>query len=154
MSTIQAQKNISQGITRRAVSPTTVARTQTQRFVVRPQQSRFSSKKTSYNTGVAALHILNEKQVLISRGIIGLFAASLCLYLYMVVSIVVATVDRKGIEERVRTQSTELSSIESEYSNAVGSVTLADVKKSGYIDAGEATFAVRDINPTLTFRNE
>jgi hypothetical protein len=72
----------------------------------------------------------------------------------MVVSIVVATVERKSLEEQVRIQSTELSGIETLYSEHIGDITLAEVKSLGYIDAGEPIFAVRDTAPTLTLRNE
>lgn len=85
------------------------------------------------------------------------FATTLCavfLYLYMVVSIVVATVERKSLEEKVREESTELTYRETEYSKLLGSITLASARASGYIDANNSGFATRAEAPTLTLNNE
>lgn len=83
-----------------------------------------------------------------------LFTISLFLYLYMVVSIVVATVDRKSLEEKIRSESTELTYKETEYSKRISSITLATVYAEGYIDSGEQAFAKRATAPTLTLANE
>lgn len=145
------QRNISQGIAKRTPvisMDKTFAKAET-------GSKRISiKKKSSLNKFSHALGIAQSRQSLIIKSIFGLFVISLCLYLYMVVSIVVSTVERKSLEEQVRVESTELSGIETQYSEHIGDITLAEVKLLGYVDAGEAIFAIRDSAPTLTLRNE
>lgn len=85
---------------------------------------------------------------------VGVALCAVSLYLYMVVSIVVATVERKSLEEKVREESTELTYRETEYSKLLGSITLASARASGYIDANNSGFATRADAPTLTLNNE
>lgn len=147
------QRNISQGMIRKSMTTSASSHTRARNI------TQAATKNTLYRPsrrqiGVTGSKIIESRQVIITRSILGLFAVSLCLYLYMVVSIIIATVDRKSLEESVRLATTELSAVESEYSSKIGSVTLADVKKSGYIDAGSTIFATRENAPTLTLRNE
>jgi hypothetical protein len=72
----------------------------------------------------------------------------------MVISIIVATVDRKSLEEKIRSESTELTYKETEYSKRISSITLATVYAEGYVDSGEQGFAKRQAVPTLTLANE
>ncbi len=92
--------------------------------------------------------------VSIFKIVLGGALCAVMLYLYMVVSIVVATVERKSLEEQVREESTELTYQETEYSKLLGSITLASARASGYIDANNSGFATRVDAPTLTLNNE
>lgn len=138
------QRNISGGIQRVTRAQQYTDRVATKRY------ARPSQRATHSN----AIAMVDNHRNILATGIMGLFCMSVCMYLYMLVTIVVATVDRRSIEEQVRNQSTELSAIESDYGQAIGSLTLGEVKNLGYVDAGEATFAVRDTVPTFTLRNE
>jgi hypothetical protein len=94
------------------------------------------------------------KQIPLFQSVVALFVISLALYLYMVVSIVVATVDRKSLEEQIRGESTELTYKETEYSKNISTITLASVYAAGYVDSKDQAFAVRNTAQSLTLRNE
>ncbi len=106
------------------------------------------------NTTLAVALPASFDNIPVFKSIVAVFVVSLCLYLYMVVSIVVATVDRKSLEEQVRSLTTELTYQETEYSARLSSITLASVRASGYIDTTNQSFATRANTGTLTLRNE
>ena len=142
------QRNISNSIQKSTQAIQSFREVPAKKYV---RTSRMASRTVSRSSAIAMVDVHRNT---LATTVIGLFCISLCLYLYMVVSIVLATVDRRRVEEQVRNQSTELSAIESDYGQAIGRLTLGEVKALGFVDAGEASFAVRDTLPTFTLRNE
>jgi hypothetical protein len=137
------------GVQRRQMAPVQVERT----------EHRTNTKAKSQKIGgYVATIALPRKAISLDVSLFKIVSAialfAITIYLYMIVSIVVATVERKSLEERVREESTELTYRETEYSKLVGSITLASARASGYIDANNSGFATRADAPTLTLNNE
>jgi hypothetical protein len=120
-----------------------------------PRVAAYSSRAQKHLGGSNAAMLLGYiKQIPLFQSVIALFIISLALYLYMVVSIVVATVDRKSLEEQIRAESTDLTYKETEYSKNISTITLASVYAAGYVDSKDQAFAVRNTAQSLTLRNE
>ncbi len=118
-------------------------------------KTRSTSRNTGGHISVMALPRLPfVVDVSLFKIVFATSVFAICMYLYMVVSTVVATVERKSLEERVREESTDLAYRETEYSKLIGSITLASARASGYIDAEGSGFATRADAPTLTLNNE
>ncbi len=130
-----------------------LAPVQTQRVSTERGQSK-NQRTGGYALALRLPHNPFSFDISIFKIVIGTALCAVCLYLYMVVSIVVATVERKSLEEQIREESTELTYRETEYSKLLGSITLASARASGYIDANNSGFATRVDAPTLTLNNE
>jgi hypothetical protein len=121
-------------------------------------QARVYGKRSSSKTARATAYAMRLPKIFTNiplfKSIVALFAISLFLYLYMVVSIVLATVDRKSLEEQIRHESTELTYIETEYSKRISSMSIDTVYAEGYVASNDQSFAKRVVTPTLTLRNE
>jgi hypothetical protein len=83
-----------------------------------------------------------------------LFGLALCLYFYMVVSIILVTVDRRVLEQGIRAATTELSYKEAKYSAEISNITMSLAYSEGFVEGGQPSFATRTNVPTLAFGNE
>ena len=89
-----------------------------------------------------------------SKILISIFAASLSIYLYLVLNLVVNTVNRKSTEEQISKSNTELSYKKIEYSDIVKNISIKDAYAGGFVPSTTEIFAIREVN-TLTYsKNE
>jgi hypothetical protein len=90
----------------------------------------------------------------LSKSLISIFVLSLALYLYLVVNLVVNTINRKSTQEQISKINTELSYKKIEYSDIVKNISIKDTYTGGFVPSSNEIFAVREVD-TLTYnRNE
>lgn len=108
--------------------------------------------------GIANRNQSRAKTVAISatplwiRYVLGAAVISLAVYLYLVVSIILATTERKALEEKISATRTELSYKEVAYGTKLKGLHLAKVHELGFVDISSPMYASK-VEHALTLRS-
>jgi hypothetical protein len=82
-----------------------------------------------------------------------LFIFGLGAYLYMAISLVLLTVERKALEEKIAKETTELSYAQLSYSDALKKIETKDVYAGSFTHSSGGLFATREVSTSLTYKN-
>lgn len=119
--------------------------------------SRYSSRNTrsfsSQKNHQGSVSTLSFLDTVLGPIITTLFVLGLATYLYMAVSLVLLTVERKSLQEKIGKATTELSYAQLSYSDAVKKIETKDVYASSFTHSSGGLFATREVTTSLTYKN-
>lgn len=111
------------------------------------QRKRIASQRTTRAKVVAV-----SATPLWIKYIISIAVLSLAIYLYLVVSIILATTERKALEEKISATRTELSYKEVAYGTKLKELHLARVYELGFVEVSSPVYASK-AEHALTLRS-